>query len=141
MLDRQVQRAQCRGGGQVIDQKQRRMLLINPQLTAGGHRQPHAVAVPGLTHACRSQHAASANHLAVLILKYKQIVCIRLLNLTQKAALHRLQAPRQALFAGRQGGQARARISRHLHEYLQVFLPRAAHQHAIPPLPGAGGRR
>ncbi len=104
----QEQRAQLGVAGQVIGQEQRGDLAVDVQLLGGADRQADPEVVPGLAQADGAGDGGNAHHPAVVVFQHEQVVRIAALGFTAKGLFRPADPVGQALFVGRQGGEASA---------------------------------
>ena len=104
----QEQRAQLGVARQVVGQEQRRDLAIDVQLLRSADRQADPEVVPGLTQADRAGDGGNAHHATVVVFEHEQVVRIGPPGFAAKGLLGPADPMGQALFVGRQGGQAGA---------------------------------
>ncbi len=105
------QRAQLGIAGQVVGQEQGRDFPIDVQFLGRADRQANPEVVPGLTQPNGTGDSGNAHHTTIVVFEHEQVVRVTAPGFTAKGLLGPADPMGQALFVGRQGGQAGARAA------------------------------
>ena len=108
IIGMQEQRAQLGVAGQVVGQEQRRNFAVDVQLLRSADRQANPEVVPGLTQTHGAGNCGNSHHAAVVILEHEQVIGVAAPRFATEGLFGPANPVRQALFVGRQGGQAGA---------------------------------
>ena len=116
VIGMQKQRAQFGITGEVVGQEQRRYLTVDIQFLGSADSQPNPEVVPRLAQANGASDGGDSHHAAFVVFQHEQVVGIAAPGFAAKGFFRPAHPVGQALFVGRQGGEAGASAARQINQ-------------------------